>query len=207
MTTELKQLDTAAPKEIETTLYPKILDILFENRRYIKNIFLNINGLYDIAHIGVTIIDPASEIVVFSSTPNIEYNLIHQNLWKNDLCFSPRQHNNNRLSWWDTQFDEIEKIKLKNNKFTVGMTITRQVNDFCLLFSFATRSKKKDLREYYESNIFGLIDVGDYFYKSIMSIYSSISVKYTPPKLDNLMSKASVISSRSYLKLVVSNSE
>ena len=133
MTTELKLLDPVVSKEIQTTLHPKILDILFEYRRDIKNIFLNINGHYDIAHIGITIIDPANEMIAFSSTPNIEYNLIHQHLWKRDHCFSPRPHHNNRISWWDTQIEEVDEIKLKNNKFTVGMTITRQVNGFCLL--------------------------------------------------------------------------
>ena len=207
MTTELKLLDTAVSREIQATLHPNILDILFEHRRYIKNVFLNINGLYDIVHIGITIIDPVNEIIAFSSTPNIEYNLIRQNLWKNDLCFTPQLQSNNRLSWWEMQIAEIDNIKLKNNKFTFGMTITRQINDFCLLYSFATRSKKIKLREYYEANIFGLIDIGDYFYKSVLDVYSPYSVKYTPPELGNLISKASVVNNRSYLKLVVNNFE
>lgn len=203
MTTELKLLDTVVSKDISATLHSNILDILFEHRRYIKNVFLNINGLYDIAHVGLTIINPVNEITVFSSTPNIEYNLISQCLWKQDFCFTPQPHNNNRLVPWETLNEEVEKIKFRNNKFTFGMTITRQVNDFCLLYSFATRSKKNGLREYYEENIFGLIDIGDYFYKSIVDVYSSHGVKYTPPKLSNLMSKSSVTSRRPYLTLVV----
>ncbi len=146
-------------------------------------------------------------MVVFSSTPNIEYNLIQQNLWKEDVCFLSSGHISNTLCWWDTgNHESIEKIKLKNNKFSVGMTIARHVDDFCLLYSYAARSKQNDLREYYTANIFGLIDIGDYFYKAMRDIYSSYSVKYTPPMLSSLISKASGMSIKPYLELVVNNS-
>lgn len=206
---KLKLVDRVVAKEAQTKLHPEILNILLENRRYVKSVFLEINGLYDIAHFGLTIVDPSNEMVVFSSTPNIEYNLIHQNLWKHDPCFSSLMQDDNGLSWWNTDQlvdngDEIERIKLQNNKFSFGVTISRPVNNFCFLYSFATRSKRDDLSEYYTSNIGELIDIGDYFYKSIMDIYSSYSIKYKPPTLGHLMPKASRSGCRPYLKLVVS---
>jgi hypothetical protein len=210
--TKLKLVDSFSSNKTQIKLHPEILTILLENRRSIKNVFFDINGLYDISHMGISIIDPAHELIAFSSTPNIEYNLIHQNLWKHDHCFSPCLNNLNRISWWDIyekisdcDREEIEIIKLRNNKFSLGITISRQVNDFCFLYSYATRSKRNDLQEYYESNTFGLIDIGDYFYKSILDIYSSYSIKYKPPELGHLISKVSNVGSQPYLRLVVSN--
>lgn len=154
-------------------LHPDVLTILFEHRRYIKTIFLNIRGLYEVDHLALTLIDPEGTIIVFSSTPNIEYNLIHQNLWKQDTCFSLHDGQANTLCRWsfDAQEQDIKKIKLQNNKFNFGFTIPREVEQFKLLYSYATRSKNNDLHAYYEANIFGLMDLGDYFYKSTRDLY------------------------------------
>lgn len=82
-------------------LHPSIVNILFEHRRYIRNIFLQIKGLYEISHFGINIINPTNELIAFSSTPHIEYNLIQQKLWQHDCCFYSRTLNVNTLFWWD----------------------------------------------------------------------------------------------------------
>ena len=207
----LKLVDTLVTKEKNTKLHPEILTILFENRRYIKNIFLDIHGLYEISHIGMTIITPFYEMVSFSSSPNIEYNLIQQNLWKDDSCFSPWMPNKDNFSWWDDHkitgdFEKVEKIKLKNNMFSFGMTICKQVNDFSLLYSYATRATRDDLREYYASHLLGLVDIGDYFYKSLRDIYASYDIKCTPPELNHLNSKMYATTIRPHLTLIRSRS-
>ena len=118
MTNRLGLVEVSVLAQKQARLHSEIVTILFENRRYIKTIFLDIHGLYEIAHVGLTIIDPSADLVVFSSTPNIEYNLIQQNLWRNDPCFSPSIQNNHELSWWNDHkiTSDLEKIKLKNNR-------------------------------------------------------------------------------------------
>ena len=208
MTNRLGLVEVSVLAQKQARLHSEIVTILFENRRYIKTIFLDIHGLYEIAHVGLTIIDPSADLVVFSSTPNIEYNLIQQNLWRNDPCFSPSIQNNHELSWWNDHkiTSDLEKIKLKNNQLTEGLTISRQINDFYLLYSFATRSKRVDLRAYYASNLFGLLDLGDYFYKSIRSIYSSYCKTIALPELGDLTSRVSTINNSAKLRLIANNS-
>ncbi|MCX7118212.1 MAG: hypothetical protein NTW94_10010 [Legionellales bacterium] len=204
MTNRLELVNHLSSEKQHIKLHPDVLTILFEHRRYIKSVFLDLAGLHEIAHLGITIVDPAKEILVFSSTPNIEYNLIQQHLWRADPCFSPRLHTNNNFCWWNScHADEIEKIKFKNNQFNFGMTLARKINNFHLLYSYATRSRREDLPEYYESNLHELIVIGDYFYKSIRDIYSSYGIKYPPPELDHLRTKASQTNIRPYLRLVV----
>lgn len=200
---EVKQQDDRlAVQKQKITLHSEVIEILFENRRLIKNAFSNLQGLYGITHIGMSCIDPSYELVAFSTTPNIECNLIHQNLWINDHCFIPDLVHKNSLLWWDYQNEKIEKIKLKNNRFTIGMTILRPVSDFLFIYSFATNESAEGLRQVYNDNLFGLIDMGDYFYKSLRDLYSSYALNHEPPQLREFNSKASALSIKPFLRLV-----
>ena len=202
MILELKLLEPLSQQKNNMTLHPEIIEILFENRRYIKNVFSDLNGLYDIAHIGLTCIDPSQECIVFSTTPNIEYNLIAQNFWLYDHCFYPDPVEKNTLLWWGDEHEKIAKIKLENNRFTLGMSIVRPVHDFCFIYSFATKETYQDFRRYYSEHLFHLIDIGDYFYKSIRSLYATYNRNYTPPPLFQLNSKEAGRNIRSCLRLV-----
>lgn len=158
-------------------LHPEILDVLFENNKQIKDIFWDLQGLCEISHLGLTIINPSHEALTFSSTPNIEYNLIKQELWANDPCFS-LSINKEDIIWWDEHISEknakkIEKIKFINNQFKLGLTIHRKINRFIFLYSFATTSKQSNLKDYYRENILELISIGDYFYnRGVKNIYA-----------------------------------
>ncbi|STX50140.1 putative FlgJ-like protein [Legionella busanensis] len=209
MREKLKLVNAVDTNETEVMLHPDILNILFEHRRQIRNVFLQINGFYDISHFSLSIVDPSNEMIILSATPNIEYNLIQQDLWKFDSCFSPLQLNNNQLFWWneisqdDSIKSKIEKIKLQNNHFNLGMTLCRQVGDFYFLYSYATKSLEKDLHNYYSANIFNLINIGDYFYNSISFIYTGYNKTHKLPELGALNNKA--ISRQKLLKLVINN--
>lgn len=212
MNKKLKLIYSAPGKETPVFLHSDISDILFEYRRYIKNVFLQIKGHYEITYFGINIISPSNELVSFSSMPHIEYNLIQQGLWKYDSHFSSKLLSKNRLYWWDdinikNPFaTDIKQIKLISNHFSAGMTLSREINNFNLLYSYATNSKKNDLKEYYDSQIFGLIDIGDYFFRAILKLYSEYCGNNSLPQLNQLNSKASDLDTQSTLKLIVNNS-
>ena len=66
-----QQVEPVAGQKQKISLHPDAIEILFENRRLIKNVFLNLQGLYGITHMGIACIDPSHELIVFSTTPNI----------------------------------------------------------------------------------------------------------------------------------------
>lgn len=211
MIEKLKLIHSSQKEEVRVSLYPSIIDILFEHRRYVKNIFLQIKGHYEVAYFGINIINPSNELVSFSSMPHIEYNLIRQGLWKYDHCFSSIKLHKNILLWWDDRNEEhlfseqIKEIKLTSNRFKLGMTLSREIDGFHFLYSYATCSNMKNLKRYYNAQIFGLIDLGDYFCNSVLNIYSEYCGNYSLPRLTQSNSKASDLTSRSVLKLVVNN--
>lgn len=199
---ELKQVDCSPIKEHQIKLHPEVIKILFENRRVIKSVFSNLKGLHGITHMGMACIDPSRELIAFSTTPSIEHNLFNQHLWLEDHCFNSDIGDKNSLLWWDYQNEKIEKFKLLNNRFTMGMTIYRPIGDFGFMYSFATDETVKGLRQYYTDNLFGLIDMGDYFYKSLRELYSHYSLKHVPPELNEFNSKATGLNIKPFLRLV-----
>lgn len=191
-------------------LHPDVLDILFENRKFMKNVFENIKGIHEVDHFGLTIIDPLNKLITFSTTPNIEYNLINQNLWQFDPVFSKNTVDPSSIIWWDElpisiENDKVKTIKLSNNKYALGVSLNRQVNDFSVIYSFATKSTDEGLKNYYVDNLSGLIDIGDYCYKLIHEVYLQYCDRYMPPKVQSLTSKIYHEKSTPYLKLIVTN--
>jgi len=191
--------------------HPDILNILYDNRFHIKNKFSSVIGFYEINHISITIIDPSNETIVFSTTPNIEYHLITKDLWKHDLTISPHAHRNNELIWWDMDdinphFNQIDNIKKQRNNYTLGMSLARKIDGFCIIYSFATKSDEANLKSYYISNIDRLYDIGDHCYKSIRDIYSSYCRHHTAPRIIDFTNFDATIKSKPYLQLVVNNS-
>lgn len=52
MIEKLKLIHSNQERESAVSLYPSVIDALFEHRRYVKNIFLQIKGHYEVAYFG-----------------------------------------------------------------------------------------------------------------------------------------------------------
>ena len=185
------------------TLHKNILDILFSHKKEILNKLSDIKGLYRLDHIAIIIFNPINEIVIFSITPSVEYNIIVQNLWRQDIAFNP--HQDGTFLWWDQnpsiQYDEIKKYKEINHNFTNGFNLYRTFENFKFVYSFAFRNKDKNARIYYESIKEKLFLLGDYSYKLIRHIYLDYCPNYEAPTIISNNFKHH----QSYLKLIVDN--
>jgi hypothetical protein len=158
-------------------LHPKILDILFEHRREIAIKLSDIIGIHYIDHMAIIISNPKNEIVIFSKTPTIEYNLISSNLWLHDGAFSPQFFKKKSFFWWEEAynseyFEKIKNIKEQKHKYKLGFCLVRKINAFYIIYSFATRRAMIDSQSYYLSHKEDLLRMGDYCYRSIRNIYA-----------------------------------
>lgn len=160
-------------------LHPKILEALFKNQREISLKLSNIKGLFKIEHIAMIILTPDDEIIVFSSTPAVEFNLIEKNLWQFDESFKPHHHRDGSFFWWEEAYangyrEKIKEIKQSSYRFTVGFCLARKINKEHIVFSYATRSRDKNIKEYYENHTKELLTMSDYVFGLIQNVY----VKY-----------------------------
>lgn len=191
---------------LNINLHPAIVDILFENRKHMQEVFQSIQGFHEIDHFSLTIIDPLMTLTTFSTTPTIEYNLLSQNLWHEDPAFYFFPEDNQDLKWWndiDTPLaTKIKDIKLTKNKYSSGFSYSRKIGNFYILYSFATKYKHQNYKEYYLSHLNSLISLGDFCYRSIREIYLPYCDIYMPPKQDSLFKKIYQTKSQKYLTLI-----
>lgn len=82
---------------MEVTLHPRFLDALFAYKSQAMNIFRDVLGLYDIHHLAVARVDQQGQLISFSSTPAMEFNLFNSELWRYDLCYRAQ---------WFTQYTQ-----------------------------------------------------------------------------------------------------
>jgi hypothetical protein len=202
----MRQLVNIKPEECQkkAKLHDDILDILFAHKSEIYKKLCDIKGLYFIDHIAITISNPENEIVVFSLTPSVEYNVIIKDLWKHDIAFRPDEFITGDFAWWDSKSNiytsEVRKIKEENHHFSVGFNLYKKVEKFKFIYSFASRKEDENIRSYYENLMSELFHLGDYGYKLIRDIYLNYCGDYIPPQI----TKDILVSEKPYLRLVFS---
>lgn len=172
----------------EVSLHEDILEILIKSKENICNQFDNIRGTFLIDHLAINIIDPNNEILIFSSTPSVEYNVLAQGLWKYDKTFSVRYQKDNRFYCWEDAyereyFEDIKNIKEKKHGFTFGFNLAKEIESFQLIYSYATRYQKPKPLEYYKMYMNELYAIGDYNYKSIRKIYEQYVGELKAPEI------------------------
>lgn len=205
-------LELKNDKKDRIHLHQNILNILFENKIYLKNLFSNVIGLFEVSYVSITIINPDEEAIIFSSMPSIQYNLISKGLWSHDnqrLMLKKK----GLLVWWDEfhHFDDISdqvmNIKKVKNNLTLGMDILRDAAEgFYVIYSFATSNKGENLKDHYLLNHNNLLSVGNYCFKLIRELYEYYYPHYKLPKLGVHAPWKKSHPNSPYLELVVNNS-
>jgi hypothetical protein len=71
------------------TPHPRLIETLFAYKSRASTIFNAVLGIHDINHFSIARVDEEQNILVFSSTPAIEFNLFSTSLWCFDKTFSP----------------------------------------------------------------------------------------------------------------------
>lgn len=190
----------------DIVLHESILDILFKQKGEIHRKLIDLRGTFLIDHVAIHIIDPNKRLVVFSITPSVEYNLIMQGLWRFDQSFSDSYQKSNSFYAWENAYlkDYYERIKFlkeKKHGFTYGFSVSKKVEEFTFVYSYATRSKNNELEEYYRAHLSELITLGDYGYKLVREIYQHYCYPIEPPSLTSLEKKPPMVN----LKLIINN--
>ena len=155
-------------------LHKSMPEILFRHRRNISLKFKDSLGNYGIDHISIDIINPRNEMISFSSTPTMMYNLINSGLWKYDGTLSPSFYKKLSFFLWENTYplkfsDELRRIKETEHGLSGGFTLVRHVFSHYFLYSFATK-KQSEIWTPYNEYLNELLMIGDYTYKLIKKI-------------------------------------
>jgi len=183
-------------------LHPNILDVLFQHQGEIFTKLSDLKGLHFIDHVALYLINPDSEMVIFSSTPSVEFQLLAQGLWQYDFSFNPNKMRDGEMLFWRKAYHagykyEITKTKETAHHFTCGFSLLKEVNSFKFIYTFATRHLQENIEQYYQQHLSEILAIGNFGYKQLYSLYQRYS-GYSPPFIETSCAK-------NHLKLVVNN--
>lgn len=185
-------------------IHPNILDTLFKYKETIYLKFTDLKGIFLLDHISINIIDPSNTIAIFSITPSVEYNLIIQNIWEHDQSFFPHAYQDEDFFLWEhgyakNYFHNLKKIKQERHGLYLGFNIIRKIQNYTFIYSFATRHNNIELSNFYQSQKYELLKMGDYAYNLIKDIYRKHCI--STEELPNMINKTQP-KKRTYLKLI-----
>ena len=126
----------------ETSTHPKLLDTLFGFKAKTMDIFNDVLGLHQISHIAVTQIDKDRKILVFSSTPAMEYNVFNNALWPFDKTYNPDWFTKTIFTNWEalyqtTHFDVLYYERQIKHHLSLGFSLAIQEEDRYYVYSIA----------------------------------------------------------------------
>lgn len=182
-------------------LHPDAKITSFEHKHFILQIFKkNIQGILGIDYFSLMIVDRKNTISIYSSCPSLEFNLINDNLWKEDGIFNSVNHQDHAFFFWDELYSPIFKkilIKEKEKKyaFNLGFCVMKQLSDVFVIYSFATKSQHH--KQLYRHSKDTLSKIGDYFFNKLKNIHHQY---VTRDSKESFTTKTS-------LKLVVDNTK
>lgn len=182
------------------SLHPKARIFLFQYFPLLRCIFHDVLGHAETDYISIALLSDKHEVLLLSSKPSIEENLIGKHLWQRDPAMQlPFMTTDGILLWSDIYnehpCDMLHQYKLERPKFTQGLSLSTNFETFRVVYSFAVRSKSTKTQLKFIKSTEKLFYLGQYSLQHIL--------KTIPLPFDVRSPKAS----KTFLKLIVNNEE
>ncbi len=150
------------------------LDKLFMHRHQFRTIFNEVLGLYAIHHISINFINQ-NQLVTYSSTPALEYNLFSQSLWKFDKTYHANGLVLEKPYHWHelyekSHFEELIWLKQKRYNYQTGFSYLEKFNSELIIYSFASFNEP-DIANEYVNDMNKLKQIGNYCTQALLPYY------------------------------------
>lgn len=170
-------------------IHKDVLQISYKHRYEIKKVFNEILGIYGIDHFSLDLVRPDGEMIFLSATPSHGYEICKRGWGQFDGIISPDYYQNFEFYWWkDAQHKrharEINYIRNIKHRFQHGFMLVRQIDDFYLIYSFATKSTDPYFPSLIINKLNELFGAGDYIYNEMRETYAEYTGIWTPPLID-----------------------
>jgi hypothetical protein len=162
--------------------HPNFLDALFVFRSKVSNVFSDVLGLYELNHIAVTRISPKRDILTFSSTPAMEFNLFNSNLWRFDKTYHPDWFRTCSQSNWPSlympeRFDELYYLKQTKHHYPIGYSLATQLEDNFFIYSLASNRSCDHTRELFANQHGEFYKIGQYCSNLLGHLFKAVDRK------------------------------
>lgn len=147
--------------------HPQFLEVLFAFKNKVSNVFRDVLGIHEINHIALTRINSTNQILTFSSTPAMEFNLFNSPLWRYDQSYNPLWFNLCSQAYWQTlynqeRYDELYYIKQIKHAFPIGLSLAAKIDEHYVIYSLASRKSCAHTHEIFSNKQEDFYKIGQY---------------------------------------------
>lgn len=165
--------------------HPLFFEALFAHRRTVNAVFSEVQGLHEIAHIAITQVTAEQELLTFSATPALEFNLFKSPLWRYDSAYNPDWYAENRAALWSdlyhcTRFDELQYAKQIQYHYPLGLAMSTLIDHTRYLFSFASDKSDETTCHLFESQHQQFHDIAQYCLNQLRPLFNSLHATCSP---------------------------
>ena len=151
----------------DLVLHPHLLEALFAYKSKVSSVFRDILGIHEIHHIAITKINASNQLLTFSSTPALEFNLFNGPLWRYDYSYDPKWFRLLTHDCWQNlyhkpRYDELYYLKQIKHALPLGLSLAAQLDNQYVVYSVASRSSSANTRELFTNLYQDLYKIGQY---------------------------------------------
>lgn len=171
---------------IKVVPHPLFLNALFAFKSKVSNVFKDILGLHEISHIAITRINTHHEILTFSSTPAIEFNLFNTNLWRFDQTYQPNWFLLCTQSNWQSlyspeRYDELYYLKQIKHNYPIGYSLAAKLDQVFFIYSLATNQSFNHTHELFATHHHDFYKIGQYCANMLAPLFFNYDHRHTNP--------------------------
>ncbi len=152
---------------MEIVPHPRFLEALFAFQSKVSGVFLDILGIYEIDHISITQVNSNRNMLTFSSSPAMEYNLFNSNLWRYDKSY--------QLGWLTTcsqadwgslynteRYDDLYYLKQIKHHYPIGYSLAAKLSNNFFIYSLASSRSCGHTRDIFAHQHEDFYKIGQY---------------------------------------------
>lgn len=183
---------------VQITPHPMAKELLFKHYVPLRRIFSDVLGQQEIDYISIGLINASNQLIILSSNPAAEQNILEKGLWQFDRTFQPEFVYQNNFLPWSSIYDVNEskplyKYKLTDLGLSRGFAITTDFREYRAVFSFGFKSYEPDITKKMDQTPNPFLALGKY---CLQEILSTIPLPDTTAKIYKFKPK---------LKLIINN--
>lgn len=158
-------------------LHPQLLEVLFAFKSKLSNVFRDVLGIHEIHHIALTRINKNNELMSFSSTPSMEFNLFSSSLWQYDKTYNPQWFTLCTQANWQSlylpeRYDELYYIKQIRHTFPTGISLSAKIDDGYVIYSLASHKSCAHTQEQFATQLEDFYKIGQYCTNILNPLFS-----------------------------------
>ncbi len=160
------------------TPHPDYLNKLFAHKNTVDKVFNDVLGLYNINHVAVSQVNENNEILTFSSTPALEFNLFSSHLWQFDKTYQPSWYQTGASASWQTlyaphHYDELYYLKQMAHHYPIGRSFAVTFENTHVIYSIASKKDTAQTHDDFINQQECFYRIGEYCSKTLLPLFIS----------------------------------